>query len=312
VKVSANEARSAHAATIESSHSIAGELGVRGRQRQLGGVVLTETVFPAESVITFDDTGAESYFVHLPIVGRAQSRYLGAERQASREAAFVHQPNSGPVHGWWAAGTHCLCASLRRSSVQGALTSLLGEPPATAIRFDPTMRTADARARTWVDLMARVNRDLADADGLAAQPLVAESLAESLVAGFLFAARHSYSDMLATPVAAARPRVVQIALELIEADPAAPWTVAMLAESCGVSVRALQHGFRRHLGTSPMGHLRDVRLRRAHEELRAGDPFSVSVADIARKWGFRHAGRFAGAHQAEYGESPLCTLRSSR
>lgn len=312
MKVSTNEVRSARAATIESSHSVAAELGVRGRQRHLGEVVLTETVFPSESIITFDDTGAESYFVHLPIVGRARSRYLGAEQQASREAAFVQQPNSGPVRGWWAAGTHALCASMRRSSVQGALTSLLGEPPATAIRFDPTMRTADPRARTWVDLMARVNRDLADADGLAAQPMVANSLAESLVAGFLFATRHSYSEMLAAPVTTVRPKIVQIAVELIEADPRAPWTVATLAESCGVSVRALQQGFRRHLGTSPMAHLREVRLHGAHDELRAGDPYNGSVADIARKWGFRHPGRFAGVHQAEYGESPQRTLRSGR
>lgn len=55
-----------------------------------------------------------------------------------------------------------------------------------------------------------------------------------------------------------------------------------------------------------------VRLRRAHDELRVGDPRTDSVAAIARKWGFRHTGRFAGAHEAEYGESPVRTLRSGR
>lgn len=174
------------------------------------------------------------------------------------------------------------------------------------------MRTTDARARTWFDLIARLNRDLADADGLASQPMVADALAESVVAGFLFATRHSYSELLDAPVAAIRPQVVQIAVELIESDPAAAWTVAVLAERAGVGVRALQQGFRRHLGISPMAHLRVVRLRRAHDELRSGDPYTDSVSAIAHRWGFRHAGRFAGAHEAEFGESPLRTLRSSR
>jgi transcriptional regulator GlxA family with amidase domain len=58
-----------------------------------------------------------------------------------------------------------------------------------------------------------------------------------------------------------------------------------------------------------MEYVRDVRLRRAHEELRAADPFAASVADVARRWGFAHLGRFASAHEAKYGQKPLSTLR---
>jgi AraC-like DNA-binding protein len=35
----------------------------------------------------------------------------------------------------------------------------------------------------------------------------------------------------------------------------------------------------------------------------------VSVADVARRWGFGHQGRFAAMHQAKYGQTPLMTLR---
>ena len=46
---------------------------------------------------------------------------------------------------------------------------------------------------------------------------------------------------------------------------------------------------------------RDVRLRRAREELRDADPLADSVAAVARRWGFTHLGRFAAAREAKFG-----------
>lgn len=60
-----------------------------------------------------------------------------------------------------------------------------------------------------------------------------------------------------------------------------------------------------------MAYLRRVQLRRAHEDLLAGDPFRETVASIAHRWGFMHLGRFAAAHEAAYGEPPLGALRST-
>ncbi|GAA1530840.1 helix-turn-helix transcriptional regulator [Kribbella lupini] len=117
------------------------------------------------------------------------------------------------------------------------------------------------------------------------------------------------SGPLVGQVAAARPATVRTAIELIEADPQAPLTVSVLAAQCGVGSRMLQKGFQQHLGLSPMEYLRDVRLRRAHEELRGADPYVESVAAVARRWGFTHLGRFAAAHEAKYGKKPLRTLR---
>jgi transcriptional regulator GlxA family with amidase domain len=118
--------------------------------------------------------------------------------------------------------------------------------------------------------------------------------------------------VLAAPVKAARPAAVCTAIDLIEAEPQAPLTVEQLADRCGVSVRALRHGFRRHLDMSPMAFVRTVRLQRAHEELRAADPATQTVAAVARRWGFHHLGRFAAAHEARYGQAPAVALRSPR
>jgi transcriptional regulator GlxA family with amidase domain len=77
-------------------------------------------------------------------------------------------------------------------------------------------------------------------------------------------------------------------------------------------VRTLQEGFHRHVGMSPMAYLRTVRLRRAHRHLRSAHPSDVTVASIAHRWGFSHLGRFAAAHKAMFGETPLQALHSAR
>jgi transcriptional regulator GlxA family with amidase domain len=98
----------------------------------------------------------------------------------------------------------------------------------------------------------------------------------------------------------------------MEAEAGRPLTNSMLAAAASVSVRTLQESFRRYLGSSPMVYLREIRLRRAHEDLRAADPSATTVAVVARRWGFTHMGRFAAAYQAAYGEAPSAALRAAR
>jgi transcriptional regulator GlxA family with amidase domain len=104
---------------------------------------------------------------------------------------------------------------------------------------------------------------------------------------------------------------VRRAVELIEARAHEPLTLEDIAEGARIGPRALQEGFRRHRGTSPMGYLRETRLDRAHRELQAADPAGgVTVASVAARWGFRHRGRFAEEYRRRYGRSPQQTLLS--
>ena len=97
-------------------------------------------------------------------------------------------------------------------------------------------------------------------------------------------------------------------MSLLEDHCAEPLTTADVAEAVGVSVRSLQEAFANHLGTTPMAHLRGIRMRRIHAELRLGGD-GVTVTDVALRWGVTHLGRFAQEYRRMFGESPSQTLR---
>ncbi|MFD3519086.1 AraC family transcriptional regulator [Streptomyces sp. NPDC058653] len=294
--------------TIEAIGATDGRFASVYRQGQLGPISIGEVTFLRDWAVECDEVGS-SYYVHLPIAGRFDSLHRGTDLTHSREWTAVFQPDTGPFTGRWTAGYRALCVQLDLLSVNTALRRLVGEREAGRISFAHAVNLSGGFGSAWADLVYSVNRQLAKPGTLLSEPLVAAPLAESILNGFLLATAHSHSEAIRSPVPGARPPVVRRAIELIESDPGLPLTVAVLAEHCDVTVRTLQKGFRRHMGMSPMAYVREVRLRRAHHDLRNADPLVDSVAAVAHRWGFHHLGRFAAAHEARYGQTPLKTLR---
>jgi transcriptional regulator GlxA family with amidase domain len=85
---------------------------------------------------------------------------------------------------------------------------------------------------------------------------------------------------------------------------------AEIAAAAGVTIRAVQLAFRRHLDTTPLGYLRRVRLDYAHRQLAAADPQHESVTAVAYRWGFANSSRFAAYYRQAYGVLPSHTLRN--
>ena len=117
-------------------------------------------------------------------------------------------------------------------------------------------------------------------------PLAAGHLERLLIEGLLLAQPHNYSEALAQPRLPAAPPAVRQAIELMHGRPEHPWTTATLARRVAVSPRSLQDGFARSVGVPPMRYLREVRLQRAHNDVRVADPGTVTVAQVAGRWGF--------------------------
>lgn len=207
-------------------------------------------------------------------------------------------------------GYRQLHVRIERHALERHLEELLGRPVPGPIRFRPRMDLHTPAVASWSRAVRLLVADLDQPDGLASTALGAGPWAGFLMSGLLLAQPHNYSELLAQRgTAARRPAPVRKALDLIDAEPEADLSVDRLAGVAGVSARSLQRHFRTALGVSPREYVQRVRLARAHDELRAARPGSVTVAEVALRCGFTHVPRFAAAYQRHYGVAPSATLR---
>lgn len=139
-------------------------------------------------------------------------------------------------------------------------------------------------------------------------PVVMDHAARLLAATALSVFPNTLTGDGRAPVARSGPVVLRAA-QYIEDNAHRDITLADIAGSVRLTPRAVQYAFRRHLDTTPMAHLRQVRLAQAHADLRTAGPGSgATVAAIAARWGFTNPGRFAALYRRTYGTSPRSTL----
>ena len=198
-----------------------------------------------------------------------------------------------------------------RAALERHLEGMIGRPVTKPIRFRMDMDLARPALRSWVRGVQLLVDDLESDDGLAGSDPSADPWSDFLMTGLLLAQPHNYSEFLhADRPSVFQPLALRRALDLIEADVAGDLSLARLCEAAGVGPRALQRYFHEHLGSSPREYVQAARLERAHRDLTCGA--GQTVAEIAHRWGFTHAPRFAGAYQERYGVSPSVSLRAAR
>jgi AraC-like DNA-binding protein len=102
-------------------------------------------------------------------------------------------------------------------------------------------------------------------------------------------------------------RTIERARQYLEEHADEPLRLSQVAHELGVSLRALQAGFRRHFGRSPTEYLFDCRLALARRRL-LNSAHGTKVATIAMECGFVNLGAFAARYRAAFGELPSQTL----
>ncbi len=236
-------------------------------------------VIPTAGRIIFNDS-TES--LGLPHIG------LAIDKADLRSMRFV---DNHAQHGM----------SISRAALTERLSSLLGRPIVHKLHFEPRVdlnSPAFQGIRALIDLATGTEFDLL----LNAGSLMPSRLREMLVDAVLEAWPHNFSEALRRPEASIAPRHVKQAIEYIQAHPEQLVSGTDLAGLVNVSLRALQEGFRRFVGTSIVAYQRQVRLERACEALKHGQ--SSSVTDVALQYGFSNVGRFCQYFQDAYGVSP--------
>jgi AraC-like DNA-binding protein len=194
-----------------------------------------------------------------------------------------------------------------------ALMSAIGEAhpdyPWEHITFTsyvPYSPAAGARWRATVDqVIAMLPDDASAAQQDAAALLLGHTLLHTFPNNIVARATLPGSDHDAADDS---PSTVRRAARIIEAHAFEELSPGDLARECGVTPRALQYAFRKHLGCTPQDYLRRVRLDLARRSLRDG---SQSVSDAAATHGFFNPGRFAADYRQVFDENPGQTLQRS-
>lgn len=274
---------------------------------RLGPLTVGHLTFPRAATLDFSE--ATAYHVTLPTAGLVRACRDGRELTATPATALAFRPGDRIV---LRHEPHTAQIDVRIESwaLEAELAGLLGHPVEGTIDLPAAFDLTAGPALSWSRLLRLLSDELEHETSLIHQPPIAEQLCSSVLSGLLLSVSHRYHDELVAPAGTGPPRPLRRALDAISDEPERAFTVGELAAIAGMSIRSLQSGFRRHVGSAPMTHLQEVRLARAHEALRRGDPATVTVADIANRWGFAHLGRFASAYRKRFGESPSETLRS--
>jgi AraC-like DNA-binding protein len=259
--------------------------------------------------MTFRAPSLDDCFDFSSLIHGASEVRVGREIvQADPKCAVVMSPSES-LHIRWRDPLLSLNAKIRRGVLESHLAAIAGIEIEERLEFSAAMPMAGAGASIsrLIRLMAQeINQD----ESLLAHQLVAERYSETLLTAVLYAQPNNYSDRLGQAPGSAAPVYVRRAEEYMEAHCEEPITAPLLAAACGVSVRTLYTGFRKHRECTPFEFLRLARLRRVRAALLAA-PAGTSVRELALKWGFNHLGRFSALYRKHFGESPAETVRRS-
>ena len=278
--------------------------GLHSARRRCGPAADVD-VGPSEDVITC-----------LLLSGSLSTATPGRELRPVRPGEVFTCATGSGMHGVYGEGaTFGMLRLPRRAVLEAAQAAGLAEGvPLRVLSTDPL---DGAAGQYWRQLMAFTHRQLTAPGSPMGHPLYADHWQQSLAAAVL---RVFPNTTLTTDAGylpgpgVTGPATVRRALAYAEAHAAEPIGIGDLARAAGIGVRALQLAYAQHVGCSPMAHLRQLRLGRAHVELvaaspRAGDGSGTTVAAVAARWGFTPGG-FTNAYRAKYGQSPRVTLRS--
>lgn len=251
-----------------------------------------------------------AYQVNFPLFGRVRLSQGSSLVLAGPGTAAIHGPVQGTRIQGWSEPTQMLGLKIPTSMMHQELEALLGRSAGPELAFEGAFDLTTQRGKEWRSAVELLIGSLRNPDSVLAAPLMARAGVQYTVRGLLLSAPNNYSDQLAGNVEAVGSAAVRRAIDFMESHAHLPITLETVAAGAFVSPRALQLGFRRHLDSTPMEHLRAIRLRRVRSELLSPSA-STRISDVAARWGFPHAGRFAIHSAKTFGEAPSQTLRKS-
>lgn len=262
------------------------------------------------------------YLLQIPLAGGAAITN-GTDRYYShaKRAALLNPHRETTMI--WEEGCRQILVQIRRSAMQDYLARHLGLDPEKPVTFHGGIDLETLPGARLARLVAHIVAEAeasAPKSGSGPEPdpppdpapgaLMSHHIEEALIGGIVDSFRHSLAGKTRPDPQAIVPGNIRRAVAFIHANLDQPLRLRDILQTTRVSERNLQIGFQRHHGTSPMGYLRQSRLRRIHDDLSKGIP-GETVTEIAQRWGVTHPGRFSQDYRRQFGCPPSQTLRNA-
>lgn len=285
-------------------------IGVRQRvrarmhHRALGPAVSLNRLAHGAAVCIDPDRLDGFCLVQMPLTGEATVWHPTEALRCSAGQASVISPQEA-VRMQWSADCDQFMLRIDRQRLLHVAAAISGCEPSAVLRLAPQIDLRLGDGAAWWQLMHYLTALLHPGAPTPTSGLHNALLEDHVLAMLLRAAWLPPAVRRTAP-----PRLRQLD-DFIEAHLDQPITVADLARAVNSSVRLVQQLFARERGTTPLAHIRRLRLERVrHDLLHPGA--DTRVGQTAARWGFEHPGRFAAAYHQTYGESPSATLARSQ
>ena len=233
---------------------------------------------------------------------------LGSETVSLRAGECFLLPPGRPLQASWSS----LAFAVTTLSLEDLQADAAGLVDHEAVKIDFARPVTPAAGRHWSQTIQHVEDLVSYGPMLASSPLARRELGWLVNSAVLACFPNSTLDAESFPYASNTSGPLRRALAFIDEHAGDPITLNDIASAARLSPRGLQAAFRRQMDTTPLAHLRSVRMERAHLDLKnAQSSDGLSVAALAARWGFTHLGRFATEYKRRYGDYPSQTLRAS-
>lgn len=250
------------------------------------------------------------YLLILPLAGHSTIGTQGESVVLAENVGAITNTRQSYYFEDFSSDCRYACLRIEKSRLERTFANLTKRPIDNCLEFAFRVDLARPSAAPIVRAIELLASELGDHSG-AVSPLLSKGIAQHVVNAVLLHQPHNYANLLDLSVEDV-PSALRDAQEFMHRHLGEDITVTDIARAASVSVRTLEDIFQRTLHSSPMTTLRHMRLARAHDELNSAPAHSTTVAEIARRSGFRHQGRFAIEYRRAYGVSPSEELRSAR
>ncbi len=282
--------------TVEDFYGCANHL-------RLGGLAFSYCAYGAPVQVHFPATGfaRQQFSLH----GGAVTRIGGKIVESRPDQSCVLSSNTD-VTVDFGRSYEQIVLWVGQQALEQKLTALIGAPPPGRLEFSLAGNASRRHAAelrelvlAFVKLFSTIGTDFPAA--------VLDEIQQTIAVSFLSVNRHNYSSLLDMEPKESAPWQVKLVEEFIEANWNAPITIERLAAVTNSSARAIFKAFKNSRGYSPIGFVKQIRLKHARTRLLLADS-TTTVTAVALACGFSNLGHFAKDYQRAFGELPSATL----